>query len=55
MDDHDQKTQQEIATTVDCLRSGYQSLLEQWEDRNAPITGNLHDINGAMKSVDLIA
>jgi len=29
--------------------------MEQWEDRNAPITADLRGINGAVQSVDLIA
>ena len=29
--------------------------MEQWEDRNAPMTADLCDINDARQSIDLIA
>ena len=47
MDVHDQKSQRkENGTTAD--RWGNSYSLEQWEDRNAPITADLRDINGAV-------
>jgi len=44
MDAHDENTQQQDNGTV-----------EQWKDRNAPITIDFSDINNVVQSVDLIA
>ena len=44
---HFQKAQRkENGTTADRWGNSYSS--EQWEDRNAPITADLRDINGAV-------
>ena len=52
MDAHIQKTTTEKLYNSGPLREQLLATMEQWEDRNAPITADFRDRNGC---IDLIA